>query len=128
MTSLMHLLSLNSMHALGWTLLHFLWQGMALAAVTAVSLVLCRRASTRYVIAVIALVLMLAAPIVTFAYLCRSTATFTTLSTVRDSLSGIKSSPLAHTVATLSPVASSPDRLSWLVELWLFGVACLSIR
>src|SRR5437763_1768440 len=57
--------------ALGWTLLHFVWQGAALAALFAVANTLCRQATTRYALAVIALVLMMAAPVVTFTRLMR---------------------------------------------------------
>ena len=51
----------------GWTLIHFVWQGCAIAAVTAAALRLAERrsASVRYVIACAGLTLMMAAPIVT---------------------------------------------------------------
>ena len=74
MTALMKSLFPSAMHSLGWTLLHFLWQGTAVAAVAAVLMALCRRASVRYVLAVGALVLMLAAPIATFFLLAASGA------------------------------------------------------
>src|SRR5258708_26645480 len=74
MTPLTTLLSPNVMHNLGWTLLHFLWQGTAIAALTAVLMTACRHASTRYALAVAALVLMLAAPLATFFLLPRSLA------------------------------------------------------
>lgn len=40
---------------LGWTLVHFLWQGLALAALLSVAMTVCRKASTRYVAAVVTL-------------------------------------------------------------------------
>ena len=51
----------------GWTLMHFVWQGAAIAGTATVLLRLTRRrtASTRYAIACIGLAAMLAAPIVT---------------------------------------------------------------
>ena len=49
------------LQALGWTLLHFVWQGAALAALFAVANAMCRRATTRYALAVITLALMMAA-------------------------------------------------------------------
>src|SRR5277367_6378491 len=67
-TSLMNLLSPTAMHSLGWALLHFLWQGTALAALAAAAMALCRRAAARYVIGVGALVLMLLAPLATFVF------------------------------------------------------------
>src|SRR6185503_9889007 len=51
----------------GWTLIHFLWQGCALAAVAATLLRLAERrsANARYLIACAALVVMVATPAVT---------------------------------------------------------------
>ena len=50
------------MHVAGWVLVHFVWQGAAVAIVAAIALRLCRRqsASVRYGIACGALVAMLA--------------------------------------------------------------------
>src|SRR5271170_6754362 len=48
------------------TILHFLWQGAALAAMASASMALSRRATTRYAIAVVMLALMVVAPALTF--------------------------------------------------------------
>ncbi len=56
---------------LGWTLLHFLWQGAGLAALFAVTTAVCRSAPTRYALAVGALVLMMVSPVITFTWLRR---------------------------------------------------------
>ena len=66
MNTLANWLSPSAMQAAGWALLHFLWQGTALAALAAAAMALCRRASTRYLLGVGALVLMLLAPLATF--------------------------------------------------------------
>lgn len=58
-------LSPSLMHAVAWTLLHFLWQGAALAALAAAAMAFCRHAAARYAIALSVLVLMLATPIAT---------------------------------------------------------------
>src|SRR2546429_6791665 len=71
MRILAHGISPELLQALGWTLLHFVWQGAALAALFAVTNALCRRATTRYALAVIALALMMAAPLITLAGLMR---------------------------------------------------------
>ena len=65
-TTLTNLVSPAALHSLGWALLHFLWQGTALAALAATAMALCRRATARYAIGVGALALMLMAPIATF--------------------------------------------------------------
>src|SRR5450631_4052553 len=134
MNSLVNLLSASAMHSLGWALLHFLWQGTALAAIAAAAMALCRRPSTRCAIGVGALVLMLLAPLVTFFVvpLGHSGAPDTA-----------KSSPLA---AAARPTARGRDAASgsttaitaskalpgfvegWLVEAWLLGVAFFSLR
>ena len=67
-TAIMTWLSPATMHSLGWALLHFLWQGTALAALAAVAMAVCRRASVRYVLGIGALLLMLLAPVATFFY------------------------------------------------------------
>lgn len=56
---------------LTWTLLHFLWQGLAVAAVMTVVLWLfqARHAKTRYALCLVALLVMAACPLVTFALL-----------------------------------------------------------
>jgi beta-lactamase regulating signal transducer with metallopeptidase domain len=117
------------MHSLGWTLLHFLWQGTAVAALAAVLMTLCRRASARYVLAVGALVLMLAAPVTTFVVLTSSGAA-----------APVRPYPVAKTLTTATPNAAagssfgflrlspSLDALPWLVEAWLLGVAFFSLR
>jgi len=57
------------MKALAWTLLHFLWQGAAIAALAAALMSLFRESSIRYLIGVGALALMFASFGVTFALL-----------------------------------------------------------
>src|ERR1700746_2158672 len=76
-TSLMNWVSPQMLRALAWALLHFLWQGIALAALAAAAMAVIRSASVRYVVGVSALVLMLAAPLVTFSiYTLQSSSTF----------------------------------------------------
>ena len=124
------------MQATGWALLHFLWQGTALAALAAAAMAMCRRASTRYLLGVGALVLMLVAPLATFfvsqqqhsgvADTAKSSplAAAQLIARDRDAASGsMKSSSLAR-----SPFAPSLDALPWLVEAWLLGVAFFSLR
>src|SRR5581483_12474860 len=68
MTIAINWISPNSLHALGWALVHFLWQGTALAAFAAVAMTLCLSTSARYTIAVSALIVMFFAPLATFAF------------------------------------------------------------
>ena len=68
MTLLENLISQQTIYRLGLTLLHFLWQGAAVAILLAVLLRVLRKSSAnlRYVIACIALALVVLAPAVTF--------------------------------------------------------------
>jgi beta-lactamase regulating signal transducer with metallopeptidase domain len=53
-------------HVVGWTLIHFVWEGAVLAVTAAIALRLCRHLSpnTRYVIACAVLATMLASPVI----------------------------------------------------------------
>ncbi len=129
MTSLMNWLSPSVMHSLGWALLHFLWQGAAVAALAAVLMTFCRRASARYVLGVGALALMLATPIATFFVL-----------TLSGAAAPAKSCRVAGRLSTgagdmVVGSSSGPSRLSpsldvppWVVEVWLLGVVFFSLR
>jgi beta-lactamase regulating signal transducer with metallopeptidase domain/uncharacterized protein YnzC (UPF0291/DUF896 family) len=132
MTALTNWLSPTAMQSLGWALLHFLWQGTALAALAAAAMALCHRASTRYLLGVAALGLMLLAPLATFSFYAQQH------SGVADTA---RSSPLAAAAwstargrtaasgsAHSSSIAPSLDALPWLVEAWLLGVAFFSLR
>jgi beta-lactamase regulating signal transducer with metallopeptidase domain/uncharacterized protein YnzC (UPF0291/DUF896 family) len=148
MTALTTWLSPTAMQSLGWALLHFLWQGTALAALAAAAMALCRRASARYLLGVAALVLMLLAPLATFFY---SQQRSSVADTARSSplaaadWSSMTSTARGRTAAGGSAqssyqslyqssylgrlsIAPSLDALPWLVEAWLLGVAFFSLR
>jgi beta-lactamase regulating signal transducer with metallopeptidase domain len=129
MTTLTNWLSPSVMHSLGWALLHFLWQGTAVAALAAVLMTLYRRASTRYALAVGALVVMLAAPVATFFLLTPSGAVAPTkFSPVAATQPTAIGNAVMRTSARFSRFSPSPDALPWLVEAWLLGVAFFSLR
>jgi beta-lactamase regulating signal transducer with metallopeptidase domain len=128
MTILTNWLSPNTMHSLGWTLLHFLWQGTAIAALAGILMALCRRASTRYMLAVFALSLMMVAPVATFLLLTRTPADGPASSLSVAATSGAATAKAARIQSGLSRLSQAPDALPWLVEAWLVGVACFSLR
>jgi beta-lactamase regulating signal transducer with metallopeptidase domain len=129
MTNLTSWLSPSAMEALGWTLLHFLWQGAGVAALGAVFMTFCRRASSRYIVGVGALALMLAAPAATFFLLARSGASATARSFAVAEIQPTATSEIAaRTTSSTSHDSSTMNALPWLVEAWLFGVAFLSLR
>jgi beta-lactamase regulating signal transducer with metallopeptidase domain len=116
------------MHSLGWALLHFLWQGTAVAALAAVLMTLCRRASARYVLAVGALALMLAAPIATFFFLTASGEAAPARSSPVAEAQVRVSGNVVRTSSGFSRLSPSPSVLPWLVEAWLLGVAFFGLR
>jgi bla regulator protein blaR1 len=126
-----NMLSQTTMHSLGWALLHFLWQGIAVAAVAGAGMALCCRASTRYVLAVGALVLMLVAPAATFFFYVGSApvtaGVVKSSSAIAPILSAARLSG-ANEQSKISGGGLSPEVLPWMVEAWLVGVALFSLR
>ena len=131
MTTLTNWISAETMQSLGWALLHFLWQGTALAALAAAAMAVFRKPSARYLIGIIALGLMLVGPIATFVFYSQARSNIP---------EPVNSSPLAAAAwpsARGNTAASgttprvqirSFDALPWLVEIWLLGVALFSLR
>ncbi len=158
MATLNSWLSMDVMHALGWTLIHSLWQCLGLAALAAILMAFSRRPSTRYLVAAAALVAMLMVPVATFLVLMKpatpihallparpSPQIFAELAAVNPPVAtpttlGATSTAMNNGAAiALSPehfdpsqfISSdflSPNILPWLVGAWLCGVALFSLR
>ena len=142
--------------ALGWTLVHFIWQGAALAALYAMMSIFLRRcaASIRYGIACGALALMLVVPLATLFVMsgslmrsfdagAGSKPVTSAAGTTRqpDSKQNAQPGPTAQradaSVSLLSAGSTSLKEwagerftsfLPWLVAAWLAGVLLLSAR
>ena len=131
MRILAHGISPELLQALGWTLLHFVWQGAALAALFVVTNALCRRATTRYALAVIALALMMAAPLITLAGLMRQKDPAVGYGAPGASALAVK--PVEGVSVAAGPGAPAPEApapqpagILWCVEAWFLGVLLLS--
>jgi beta-lactamase regulating signal transducer with metallopeptidase domain len=132
-----------ALQALGWALLHFVWQGFCVAAVYAVVRVALRRKSSdaRYTAACGAMVAMLVLAVTTFAALYAEApatiapaeisdaapsevAPVTGLAPGRDAHAneGVAGSMRAWSRAWLEPA------LPWLTTVWTVGVLLLSLR
>jgi len=146
---------MNATHALGWALVHFLWQGAVLAVLLSVALALTgpRAARTRYALALLTLGAMLVVPITTAV---RLYAPVTALSDARvppplqattptadrspapagavvipdESATSSDVSETRGTIASRSASlrARVDPALPWLVVLWALGVLLLSVR
>ncbi|HEX9011747.1 MAG TPA: M56 family metallopeptidase, partial [Holophagaceae bacterium] len=126
MNTLLQLVREPWAQALGWSLLHFLWQGALLGALTWGLLALLRGASarTRYALACAALLLMVAAPVLTFLHL-RAQPTAAGGDVVR--LLVEEGSPAPASLGLRARMALAPA-LPWLLATWALGVAILSLR
>ena len=101
---------------LGWTLLHFLWQGSAIALVWALLRAFFRRslsAQGRYLLACLALGAMASAPVITFLVLPAGTA------------AGHSIPPVIHWSL---PAAVWHELIRGFVALWIAGVIVFSLR
>ena len=153
MNGLETLLGKPIFQALGWTLIHFIWEGALIAILYASVSVLLRRstANVRYAAACIAMLMMLIAPAVTIFVVTRvqepslfsePAAIITNSQTARVSaLSGDDRLAIGFVASEVEP-ASAPqaspmkywaaDRLPrampWFLGLWFLGVLLLSLR
>src|ERR1035441_1321566 len=111
--------------ALGWTLVHSLWQGALIAALVAAGFPLLRPASARarYALACAGMLSMLAAFAVTLAILWPTPAARIVLP-VHNALRAAPSGAIAFPAPPLAP----PDRLSWIVPFWMLGVLAFYLR
>ena len=121
-------------HALGWTLLHFCWQGTLVGALLwcALRLLGCRRCHARYVAACAALALAAVFPVVTFARLAEAACRAARLNDgaafpfdptlVIQAAAGAASLPWSARAALLIDHV-----MPWLLLIWTLGVAfCLA--
>src|SRR5215469_12162436 len=125
-------ISPGTMHSLGWALLHFVWQGTALAAIAAAAMALVRRPSARYAIGLIVLALMLLSPVATYFFYAQQpgSAAAPTMSIPLAAAARpiARGSTAASGASPWTRAARSLDAFPWLVEAWLVGVALLSLR
>ena len=120
------------MRTLAWSLLHFLWQGAAIAAVAAAFMFAFRKSATRYLIGIAALALMLVSFGITFTLISGSSGAAADYSAAG-----------APAAASLSPLGANADpnfRLGeqaaissdggflWIARGWLAGVFVFALR
>jgi bla regulator protein blaR1 len=142
--------TMPTVEALGWTLVHFLWQGALVALTLALARVALKRrtANLRYLASCAAMLLMLALPVITFVALssiARETQVVMTAPSAppnqavkKDALkSELGDDSLIAGELNQSPKPTSPwwklrelftGVAPWLTSLWLAGVIVLSLR
>jgi GWxTD domain-containing protein len=109
-------------HALGGALLHFLWEGSAVAAVLAILLWVTRAARVRYALASAAMAVLPLAFAVTVAITMPANNRFVPPAAPHYRVA-------APDTGDSPPVpVPGPDRLSWLAPLWMAGVLLFYAR
>jgi beta-lactamase regulating signal transducer with metallopeptidase domain len=139
----MNWLSREETVALGWTLLHFLWQGAALAVAYAVIDRITWRTSSslRYLVALVALALMPLVVIATFVNEVRSSSPTETTPLPLRAISHLNFDALPPQVSHRLPLTVPPNlnrrarfadhlepALPWIDAAWMIGVSLLAIR
>jgi beta-lactamase regulating signal transducer with metallopeptidase domain len=125
--------------AIGWALLHLLWQGVLVAAILAASLALLQRqsANARYLASCGALIVLVALSVMT-AYRAydpirepvpASTAAFANINLSDLSTTAPSAAPSGVSTNAMDLVASyAGSHMPQILIVWLFGVTLLSIR
>jgi beta-lactamase regulating signal transducer with metallopeptidase domain len=123
--------STDLMSVLAWSLLHFLWQGAAIAAFAAAAMQLFRAPTTRYLIGISALALMCASFAATFALLEDAPAVAAgATADVPPVIAEVAPAVLPEGVVTLAFARSAEPWLdfAWVARVWLAGVCLLALR
>jgi GWxTD domain-containing protein len=121
-------------HAIGWSLLHFLWEGaiIALLLASALGLLSNRSAQLRYMAACCALVLMAVSPLVTFGLLAVDSGAADPAfpRAIAESNQLLIATGLsAPTMPWVNRLAESLDRsLPWVLAAWFTGAILLLCR
>jgi TonB family protein len=121
--------------AVGLTLVHFVWQGALLGALTGLVLVLLRRADAglRHLVACLGLLAMTMAPVLTMAAIARAPGLLTrdVAAAASASLAPASADPmpgLAAAGAGTAWQAGLERQLPWIALAWLAGVLLLTLR
>jgi beta-lactamase regulating signal transducer with metallopeptidase domain len=131
MNTLAQILAPELLKTLGLALLHFLWQGAAVAAIGAGALAIARTASARYAVGIATLVLMVAAPAVTFVMLQGPAVGFRVATHQVVAVAPVThvAAPGAHAVnPTRESGFPSSGALLLVVQIWFAGVILFSLR
>jgi len=118
---------------LGWTLVHFLWQGAAIAALYAAARRGIGRSSSpnlRYVLGCLALAAMVMAPLVTWCLMSPSDPVAVAAQPAGRAVSAVPAVIIALPASLSSTIsdARAGQFLSWVVVIWLAGALAFWVR
>lgn len=131
MTAVQQLSALPLVHAFGWTLIHFCWQGGLVAIILAcgLGLIPLRFSRLRYAIACAAMAIMLALPLFTFCILAANTQEFAISAAASGSshaISGSFDQPAEPWITQCERILN--QWLPAVIGFWLAGVLVLVCR
>jgi uncharacterized protein (TIGR03435 family) len=121
---------------LGWTLVHFLWQGLSIALLFASARKMMGRRSSpngRYLLACAALAAMMAAPLATWRLMQQPDASPAAAYQIRSippapSTTALAAATLPDSVRATVPSVQPAQFLAWIVIVWLAGAAAFWVR
>jgi len=112
-------------HALGWSLLHFFWQGALIGLLYVLLRGGCANSTARHRLGMLCLIAMLACPLITLAWLWPEPSAVIAASAAMSS--SVMSA--AGTASSEIGLPASLERLlPWCVGLWLLGVCVIALR
>jgi beta-lactamase regulating signal transducer with metallopeptidase domain len=123
-------MQIPTMQILGWTLIHFIWQGAVLAVILYLAMAFCRTALARYTAALVTFVLMVCSPVATFLFLeghGDSNFQAASVSGVIQTAKALLAAPVSAPNSIVRPFDSAVW-LSWFVLFWFTGVLVFSVR
>ncbi|HUB80455.1 MAG TPA: M56 family metallopeptidase [Bryobacteraceae bacterium] len=118
---------MNTMR-LGWTLVHFLWQGALIAIAYAIARRFLTGSNDRYLLGCAALALMLAAPFATWWTMAPADSPSVAPVDQTTRVASVAPAPLPAMVRAEVPVVKDIPWLRWAVIVWLVGASSLSLR
>ncbi len=122
-------MSAQMIQAVGSALLHFLWQGVALAVSLWIAVSFTRNARVRYGLGVVTLVVMALCPFVTLAVLsASSSASYAPVATSFEPSAVVPAISNMTVALTVPPQVTSLDILTCLVWIWCAGVSLFTAR
>jgi beta-lactamase regulating signal transducer with metallopeptidase domain len=117
--------------ALGWTLVHFIWQGATLALALYVFMAYCRSAVTRYWAGVVTLALMAAAPVLTITVIRHAAEPGAAASAYVQTNASLASGAGTQAGSAFAAVANSLPSINWptwFAAMWFIGVLVFALR
>ena len=113
--------------AVGWSLLHFLWQGAVLGLAYRVLRPLCHGVGARYRLGMLTLSAMLLCPLVTFVYLWPVPALAPGAAAALPSID-VAAADIGSQAVSGGGGAVLESWLPWLVAIWFVGASAIAIR